>query len=127
VTGITTPWPAGDVVYVVSKAGEVVCVSRESGQVYWIQDLNEGIEPEKKGGFFGIGGRSVGRPIWTSPLLASGKLVVASSSGEMAVLNAKTGEVERRFELGSPVLIAPIAVDGMIYVVTDEARLIALS
>lgn len=126
VTGITTPWPAGDVVYVVSKSGEVVCVSRESGQVYWIQDLNEGVEPEKKGGFFGIGGRQVGRPIWTSPLLASNKLVVASSTGEMAVLNAKTGEVERRFSLGSPVLIAPIAVDGMIYVVTDEARLIAL-
>lgn len=126
VTGVTTPWPAGDVVFVVSKAGEVICISRESGQVYWIRDLNEGVEQRKTGGIFGIGGTVAPKPLWTSPLLASNKLVVASSSGEMAVLNPKTGEVERRLDLGGPVLVDPIAVGGMIYVATDNAQLIAL-
>ncbi|MDP1874658.1 PQQ-like beta-propeller repeat protein [Phenylobacterium sp.] len=126
VTATSTPWPAGDVVYVVSKAGEVMCISRESGQVYWIRDLNEGVEPKKVGGVFGIGARPGAKPIWTGPLLASNKLIVASTTGEMAVLNPKTGAVERKLNLGSPVLLEPIAVDGMVYVATDSAQLIAL-
>ena len=37
VTAITTPWPAGDVVYRQSTlAGKVICASRDNGQIYWI-------------------------------------------------------------------------------------------
>ncbi len=126
VTSTTTPWPAGDVVYVVSKAGEVICVSRETGQVYWIRDLNEGVTPKKVGGVLGVGAQPGAKPIWTGPLLASNKLIVASTTGQLAVLNPRTGVVDRKMNLGSPVLLEPIAVDGMVYVVTDEAQLIAL-
>lgn len=126
ITGITTPWPAGDVVYVVSKAGEVICVARESGQIYWITDLGEGRE-ERKGGFLGLGARHFSvRPIWSSPLLASGKLLVAGSTGELVALNPKTGAVEKTVNLGDSTLLGPIAVNGTVYVATDEAQLIAL-
>jgi len=127
VTGITTPWPAGDVVYVVSKAGEVICVARESGQIYWITDLGKSREKIGAGGFMGIGKKKFStRPIWSSPLLASNKLILAGSSGELVALNAKTGAVEKTVNLGSSTLIGPIAVNGTIYVATDEAQLIAL-
>jgi outer membrane protein assembly factor BamB len=33
---------------VVDKAGQVICVSRESGAVYWIRDLNEGRGQSKR-------------------------------------------------------------------------------
>lgn len=126
VTGITTPWPAGDVVYVVSKAGEVICVARESGQIYWIRDLGEGRE-KRAGGFMGIGKKNfTTRPIWSSPLLASNRVIVAGQSGELVALNAKTGEIEKTVNLGSSTLVGPIAANGTIYVVTDEAQLIAL-
>src|SRR6185436_2241870 len=42
VVGITSPLPAGDVVYAVSKDGQVICAARETGQIYWIKNLNEG-------------------------------------------------------------------------------------
>ncbi|MGH6996576.1 MAG: PQQ-binding-like beta-propeller repeat protein [Phenylobacterium sp.] len=126
VTGITSPWPAGDVVYVVSKAGEVICVARESGQIYWITDLGKDRE-KNAGGFMGIGKQKfTTRPIWSSPLLASNKLIVVGSSGELVALNAKTGVVEKTVNLGSPALISPIAVGGTVYVATDKAQLIAL-
>ena len=126
VTGITSPWPAGDVVYVVSKAGEVICVARESGQIYWITDLGKDRE-SNGGGFMGIGKKKfTTRPIWSSPLLASNKLIVAGSTGELVALNAKTGAVENTVNLGSPTLISPIAVAGTVYVATDKAQLIAL-
>jgi len=126
VTGITTPWPAGDVVYVVSKAGEVICAARESGQIYWIQDLGASRET-RGGGFMGIGRKKfTTRPVWASPLLASNRLILVGSSGELVALNAKTGAVEKTMKLGSSALIGPIAVNGTVYVVTDEAQLIAL-
>ncbi|WP_374578057.1 PQQ-binding-like beta-propeller repeat protein [Phenylobacterium sp.] len=126
VTGITTPWPAGDVVYVVSKAGEVICVARESGQIYWITDLGKDRE-KRGGGFLGVGRKNFStRPVWSSPLLASNRLILAGSTGELVTLNAKTGAVEKTMNLGGAALIGPIAVNGTIYVATDEAQLIAL-
>ncbi len=64
---ITTPWPAGDVVYVISQAGQVICASRESGQVYWITDLNKGLKRKKRSLYYG-------------PVLASGRLIVVVST-----------------------------------------------
>ena len=126
VVGVTTPWPAGDVAYVVSRAGEVICVSRESGQIYWIRDLNEGFVSKKRGGFLGVGGKLPTRPLWSSPLLANDRLIIGGADGEVVSINAKTGVVEKRLRVGGPVLIGPIAAGGTIFVVTDEAQLIAL-
>ena len=125
VVGYSSPWPAGDVVYVVSRNGEVVCASRETGQIFWMRDLNEGFVSKRKGGFLGIGGSRQQRPVWSGPLLANNRLIMAGQEGRLVALNAKTGEVERELNLRSSVLMAPIAMGDTIYVVTDEAQLIA--
>jgi len=126
VVGITSPLPAGDVVYAVSKIGQVICASRETGQIFWISDLNEGYKPKRQGGFFGIGGTKVQRPIWSSPLLSNNRLLLAGTTGELVALNAKTGAVEKRVNLGAPTLIGPVAAGDTVYVLTDSAELIAL-
>ena len=41
-------------------------------------------------------------------------------------LNPKTGAVEKVVNLGDATLLGPIAVNGTVYVATDEAQLIAL-
>jgi outer membrane protein assembly factor BamB len=63
---------------------------------------------------------------WSSPVMASNRLITVSSKGEAVAINAKTGVVERRLRLGADVLIGPIAVNGLIYVVTDSAQLVAI-
>lgn len=126
VVGITSPLPAGDVVYVMAEDGRLVCASRESGQVYWISDLNAGFVGKRKGGFLKIGGRKALRPIWSAPILVNNRLILAGSSGQLASVDAKTGAIQRRVELGAPVLLTPIAAGDMVYVVTDKAQLIAL-
>jgi outer membrane protein assembly factor BamB len=113
VSSIASPWPAGDVVFAVDQSGKVICASRESGQVYWIRDLNEGAKKKK-------------RAYWSSPLLASSRLITLSSKGDAVALDAKTGAVAKRIHLGADALIGPIAVNGMIYVVTDTAQLVAI-
>ena len=124
VVSITTPWAAGDVVYLVSRGGEVICVNRENGQVYWIRDLNEG-RTRREGGFLFVGRREV-RPTWSGPVLASNRLVLTSTFGDLVALNPKTGQTEKSLNLGQSAFITPIAVNGTVYVLTDEATLIAV-
>ncbi|HKR89233.1 MAG TPA: PQQ-binding-like beta-propeller repeat protein [Phenylobacterium sp.] len=126
VVGVTSPWAAGDVVYVVSRDGQLICAARDSGQIYWIRDLNEGFKPKRRGGFFGLGGRTIQKPLWSSPILANNRVILASSTGELAAVNAKTGAVDRRIRIGAPVLIGPIASGNTIYMVSDNGQLIAL-
>ena len=126
VVGVTAPWPAGDVVYVVSKNGEVICASRENGQIFWMRPLNEGFKSRRKGGVFGLGGQKQNRPIWSGPLLANDRLLIVGQTGEMVVLNAKTGEITKRIDLKGSSITSPIALGDMVYVVTQEADLIAI-
>jgi outer membrane protein assembly factor BamB len=126
IVGVTSPWPAGDVVYAVSKAGELVCASRETGQVYWMSDLNEGRKAKKTGGFMGIGARRLAKPLWSGPILANDRVIVVGQTGQLLAVNAKTGAIEKRVDLGSPAFLAPIAMGDTLYVVTDKAQLIAL-
>jgi outer membrane protein assembly factor BamB len=113
VSAVTTPWPAGDVVFVVDQTGEVLCVSRDSGQIYWMRNLNDGLKKKQKG-------------YWSSPILASNRLILVSTNDEAVALDPKTGATQRTLRLGAPALIGPIAVGGMIYVVTETGELIAI-
>jgi outer membrane protein assembly factor BamB len=126
VVGITTPWAAGDVVYVMARDGRLVCASRENGQIYWIRNLNEGYKPKKQGGFLFIGGRRLPTPVWSSPMLANNRIIVAGSTGQLVAVNAKNGEVERRVNLDAPVILSPIAAGSTIYFLADNGQLIAV-
>ena len=113
ISATTTPWASGDVVYVVDLAGRVICISVDSGQIYWIRDLNSGVSPKK-------------RIYWSSPVMASDRLILGSSTGLALALDPKTGKTLKSLKLGSDALIGPIAVDGMVYFVTDAAELVAI-
>ena len=114
ITTITTPWPAGDVVYVVDQSGQVICIARESGQIYWKVNLNEGIRKVKK------------RPVWTSPILAGNKLMLANSHGLLIALDPKTGAKQSEIKLGAAAYVGPIAANGTVYFLTDDAELVAI-
>ncbi|MDR3509537.1 MAG: PQQ-binding-like beta-propeller repeat protein [Caulobacteraceae bacterium] len=114
ITSVSTPWPAGDVVYITDTAGEVICVSRDNGQVYWIVDLNKDVKKKKE------------RALWSGPILSNNRVVVVSSRGEARALNAKTGALEKSLKIGAPALQNPIAVGSDLYVVTQSAELIAI-
>jgi outer membrane protein assembly factor BamB len=121
-SGFTSPWPAGDVVFAVDDVGQVICASRDSGQLYWLTDLNAPPVPTKKQK---KPGKRV-RAVWSSPILASNRLITVSDKGEAVAINPKTGEIEQRLKLGEDALIGPIAAGGMVYVATQTAGLIAI-
>jgi len=124
IAGVNAPLPVGDVVYVISKSGELTVVARDTGQVYWTRDLNEG-RVRQEGGVFGLFDRTV-RPQWSGPLLASNRLILVNSYGELVALDPKTGQHTATLDLGGPVYIAPAAYNGALYVLTDRGQLVSI-
>lgn len=124
VAGVNAPLPAGDVVYVVSKAGELTLVNRDSGAVYWTHDLNEG-RVRQEGGFLGVFDHTV-RPEWSGPILASNRLVLVNSDGQAVAYDPKTGVQTASINLGAPAYIAPAAYNGALYVLTDDGTLVSI-
>lgn len=102
------PWAAGDSVYVVDVNGVLLSLTRQEGKVRWLTEL-----PQAKQ--------------WSGPVLAGGKLWLASSSGTMVSVDVQTGSVVGQRSLDSSVSIAPIVASGRMYVLTDNARLFALN
>jgi outer membrane protein assembly factor BamB len=124
VAGVNAPLPTGDVVYVVSKAGELTVINRDTGAVYWTKDLNVG-RVRKEGGFFGWWDHTV-HPEWSGPILASNRLVLVNSDGDAVAFNPKTGEQTASIKLGAAAYIAPAAYNGALYVLNDKGQLVCI-
>ena len=112
---IETPWVLGDFILVVTLDGQVVCLSSAQGRVRWVSQLPAFEDPDDR----------EGRINWTGPVLASGKIYVASSTGELLALDPTNGEISERVDLGEPVNVPPVVADGTIYFLTDDGSLIA--
>jgi len=110
------PWIAGDFVYTVTTEGEVACISKLDGSVLWIKQLQSFKNAKKR----------KKRIAWTGPVLAGDKLLTLSSRGDAVELNPYTGEIIREYSVGAPVFIPPIIANEVVYILNDEAKLIAL-
>lgn len=114
--GVHAPWVAGDFIYVLSADNELLCLTRADGRVRWARDLPQWDNPEKKKD-----------PIfWSGPVLAGDRLIVISSEGEAISVSPYTGEALGRADFPDGVFINPVVVDKTLYVMTDEADLIAM-
>ncbi|MEZ6028800.1 MAG: PQQ-binding-like beta-propeller repeat protein [Hyphomonadaceae bacterium] len=109
------PVIGGDYVFVVGTGGKVACLNKIDGKIAWTRDL-----PEFKDG------NRENRIVWTGPLLANGRLVVVSSEGDVIALSPQNGETLSEMKVGQPIYIEPIAAAGKVFVVTDNATLIAI-
>ena len=116
ITGMETPWVAGDFIYIVTAQAEVVCLSRKDGRIRWVAQLPRYEDEEEKLD-----------PIhWSGPVLASDRLVLVSSEGYAVAISPYSGRMLGRIELPKGALIPPLVADGSIYVLADNGDLIAL-
>ncbi len=116
IAGIQMPWVAGEFLYLVTAEAEVVCLYARNGRVRWVQPLEKFEDPEDKEG-----------PInWAGPVLAGDRLVLVSSIGDAVAISPYTGKILGRLSLPSGASLAPIVADGVMYILTDNAQLIAL-
>jgi outer membrane protein assembly factor BamB len=115
VGSVQTPWIAGDFLYVLTNAPAVVCFRADTGQVVWVAPLEQWKDPEEKSG----------RIVWTGPVLASDRLIIASSTGQAYSISPYTGKLLGQVQLPDGVTIPPILADKTLIFVTDEGELVA--
>ena len=116
IAGIQTPLVAGEYVFLVSTEGQVVCMNRADGRVRWTAQLPS----------FGDEKRKRNPIVWTGPLLVSNFLVLVASDGKAQLLSPFTGERLGQTAIPTGTFIPPIVANGMMYVLTDKAELVAL-
>ncbi len=114
--GTHEPWVAGDYVYVLSNDVDLVCLTRQDGRVRWVRELPR-FENEKK---------KKDPMRWAGPVLAGDRLIVVASTGEAISVSPYTGEALGRMEFPDGVYIDPVVANNTLYVLTDDADLIAL-
>ncbi|MGX1196705.1 outer membrane protein assembly factor BamB family protein [Parvibaculum sp. MBR-TMA-1.3b-4.2] len=116
VASVQTPWVAGDWVFIVTSEQQVAALSRRDGRIRWITSLPRFEDPEDRT-----------EPIsWSGPVLAGDRLVLVSTSGEAVSLSPYSGKIEGRIDLPAGSAIAPIVANGTMYILTEDAELIAL-
>lgn len=103
-----TPWPAGNMVYVSDKSGRVMALGANDGKIVWVKQLAAGES-------------------WLGPVLAGNRLWVVSDKGRIAGLDPKNGKILSQRDLGYRIHIAPVVANGHMYILTDNARLVALN
>ena len=63
--------------------------------------------------------------IWTGPILASDRLIVAGSNQEALAISPYSGQILGVVEMPDAVTIAPIVANGSVYFLANDAKLIA--
>ncbi len=109
------PWAAGSAVFVISTEQQLVALSRDSGEVFWVLQLPRYEDEEKRD-----------QPVvWTSPLLAGGRLLIASSLGDLYEIDPQEGQVLRQQKAGGPVTIPLAVANGTLLTLTQDGDLAA--
>ncbi|HWY65743.1 MAG TPA: PQQ-binding-like beta-propeller repeat protein [Rhizomicrobium sp.] len=114
--GIQTPWAAGDYVYVLDNTARLICLTRKDGRVRWIHQLPQYQHPDDK----------TDPIIWAGPVLVSDKLIAVSSNGYAEAVSPYTGKLVGRVEIPASTTIAPVVANGILYIYTSDAELVAL-
>ena len=113
--GIESPWVAGEYIFVLTNDAEVAAVNRDTGGVYWVRPLPQFENPEKQKDPI----------IWTGPILASDRLIVAGSHGAAWALSPYSGTFIGEVDMPDGISVPPIVADGRVIFLTDDAELIA--
>lgn len=111
-------WPVGGALFLISDLGELVRLDAASGETVWTVPLPHWVTENER--------RRAAVHAHYGPVLAGGRLVVASNDGLLRFFDPTTGA-----ELGSlPIpgggaATNPIVVNGTLYLVTRDGRLAA--
>ncbi|HEX9327278.1 MAG TPA: PQQ-binding-like beta-propeller repeat protein, partial [Reyranella sp.] len=113
--GNQTPWTAGRFVFVTTSSADIAALTRDGGKIKWVTPLTQYHDEARK------------RPVlWSGPVLAGDRLLIAGTLGELLAVSPYTGEILGKMDLRDPIRLGPVIANRTIYVLTDSGRLIAL-
>ena len=116
--GISTPWIAGEWLFVVTDDARLICLARSNGKARWIAQLQRFANAKKNTG---------AQVTWFGPVLAGNKLVLTNSLGDVVFANPSdgsvTGQIDGKKKEGYA--LPPIVVNGTLYTLNQRGRITA--
>ncbi|KUR80480.1 pyrrolo-quinoline quinone [Novosphingobium sp. Fuku2-ISO-50] len=113
--GISTPSVAGEWIFTLTDEDKLLCITKSTGKVRWLSQLPRyHVEKKKKGPI-----------LWTGPVLAGGRLWVASSEGDIATVSVDDGKMTKAFHLDAGFTLAPVVANNTLYVLDNSGRITA--
>jgi len=111
ISGSQTPWVAGNHIFVLSSDNQIIALGRDTGAIRWVADLPRFDDDEPL--------------MFTGPVLAGGRLIVAGTDGRMIELSPDNGKILREWDDGDTVTIPPIIAGGTLYILSRNGTLSA--
>lgn len=111
--GISTPWVAGDWVFVVTDEAKLIAIARLTGKIRWITQLRRFQKEKSKRGQISYSG----------PVLAGNRLIVVGSNGTITNVDAVTGAVQTQTAVRADISLPPVVANSTLYVLDDDGRL----
>ncbi len=117
--GISTPWVAGEWIFVVTDDARLICLARASGKIRWVSQLRKFRVDKNEG-------KNQKDPVsWVGPVLAGGKLWLANSLGEIVAASPTDGAVATSMAAKGAFGLSPVVANQTLYLMSDEGTLTA--
>ncbi|MEO6433545.1 MAG: PQQ-binding-like beta-propeller repeat protein [Sphingomicrobium sp.] len=113
IAGISTPWVAGDWLFVLTDNARIICFSRLNGHVRWINQLQAFRKVKTKKGQIDYYG----------PVLAGGRLIVVGNNGGLLNFDPENGSFQSQISIGTAISVPPAVANNTLYVLDDKAQL----
>ncbi len=113
--GIATPWVAGDWLFAVNDKAQLIAVQRLTGKIRWISQLPRWEREKKK----------TGQISYYGPVLAGNRLIVAGSNGLMINVDPTNGTIQSQVDVRGGVRFQPVVAGSVLYLLTEEGRLLS--
>jgi outer membrane protein assembly factor BamB len=129
--GISTPWVAGEWVFVMTDDARLVCLARATGKVRWISQLQhfrsdkydrEGNRKLPKAGKKEARKNSIS---WFGPVLAGGRLIMTNSVGQIVSASPDDGHVLSKVNAKQSFTLPPIVAKSTLYVLDQKGHITA--
>ncbi len=108
------PWAAGANVFIITTEQQLLALTRQTGDIRWVTPLPRYKDDDKDKAI-----------VWTGPILAGGRLLAASSGGQLVEANPQDGKILKTTDLPGPVFIPPLVAANTLLILTQKGELVA--
>lgn len=108
------PWVAGEYIFVLTNDFDLLALNKNNGKIVWNTAIPTGEDLNKKSGVFGSG-----------PVLASNRLIVATSNGYIFAVSPYSGEIISYISASDDIAQSPVIADGIAIFTTSDADITA--
>lgn len=111
--GAETPWAVGDSVFVLTGDQQLVALDRGTGNIRWVRGLPNFENPEDREDPI----------VWTGPVLAGQRLILAGNNGKVIELDPASGDPVNRWKASGSMQIPPVVAGGTLYLLGSNGKL----